>query len=91
MYVDLYRYYFYFKLCVFRSRFYLRTVYDTIYFLQVGELTGLLTSDLGSIKSVVSENISRDRGFRALTEASNSTPSTSELYVASIYACNTWF
>ncbi|CAL9008617.1 unnamed protein product [Prunus brigantina] len=48
---------------------------------KVGELTGLLTSDLGSIKSVVSENISRDRGFRALTEASNSTPSTSELYV----------
>lgn len=44
---------------------------------KVGELTGLLTSDLGSIKSVVSENISRDRGFRALTEASNSTPSTS--------------
>ncbi|ONI25211.1 hypothetical protein PRUPE_2G289200 [Prunus persica] len=35
---------------------------------KVGELTGLLTSDLGSIKSVVSENISRDRGFRALTE-----------------------
>ncbi|BBN69791.1 non-intrinsic ABC protein 8 [Prunus dulcis] len=44
---------------------------------KVGELTGLLTSDLGSIKSVVSENISRDRGFRALTEASNSTPNTS--------------
>ncbi|KAM2281588.1 hypothetical protein ACFX1S_042168 [Malus domestica] len=40
---------------------------------KVGELTGLLTSDLGSIKSVVSDNISRDRGFRALTEASNST------------------
>ncbi|KAB2596620.1 ABC transporter B family member 28 [Pyrus ussuriensis x Pyrus communis] len=35
---------------------------------KVGELTGLLTSDLGSIKSVVSDNISRDRGFRALTE-----------------------
>ncbi|TQD80578.1 hypothetical protein C1H46_033882 [Malus baccata] len=40
---------------------------------KVGELAGLLTSDLGSIKSVVSDNISRDRGFRALTEASNST------------------
>lgn len=35
---------------------------------KVGELTGLLTSDLGSIKSVVSDNISRDRGFRALSE-----------------------
>ncbi|XP_062000144.1 ABC transporter B family member 28 [Rosa rugosa] len=35
---------------------------------KVGELTGLLTSDLGSLKNVVSENISRDRGFRALTE-----------------------
>ncbi|KAF3965073.1 hypothetical protein CMV_010710 [Castanea mollissima] len=44
---------------------------------KVGELTGLLTSDLGSLKDVVSENISRDRGFRALSEASNSTPCTS--------------
>ncbi|XP_050387845.1 ABC transporter B family member 28 [Argentina anserina] len=35
---------------------------------KVGELTGLLTSDLNSLKNVVSENISRDRGFRALTE-----------------------
>ncbi|XP_022012537.2 ABC transporter B family member 28 [Helianthus annuus] len=35
---------------------------------KVGELTALLTSDLGSFKSIVSENISRDRGFRALTE-----------------------
>ncbi|PON57833.1 ATP-binding cassette containing protein [Trema orientale] len=35
---------------------------------KVGELTGLLTSDLGSLKGVVSENISRDRGFRALSE-----------------------
>ncbi|KAB1210758.1 ABC transporter B family member 28 [Morella rubra] len=43
---------------------------------KVGELTGLLTSDLGSLKDIVSENISRDRGFRALTEASNSTPCT---------------
>lgn len=41
-------------------------------FLQVGELSGLLTSDLGSLKNVVSENISRDRGFRALSEASHS-------------------
>lgn len=37
---------------------------------QVGELTGLLTSDLGSLKEVVSENISRDRGLRAFSEAS---------------------
>ncbi|KAH1233747.1 ABC transporter B family member 28 [Glycine max] len=41
---------------------------------KVGELTGLLTSDLGSLKNIVSENVSRDRGFRALSEASNSTP-----------------
>lgn len=40
--------------------------------LQVGELTGLLTSDLGSVKDIVSENVSRDRGFRALSEASYS-------------------
>ncbi|KAE8672362.1 hypothetical protein F3Y22_tig00111843pilonHSYRG00085 [Hibiscus syriacus] len=38
---------------------------------KVGELSGLLTSDLGSLKDVVSENISRDRGFRALSEASH--------------------
>ncbi|RZC72795.1 hypothetical protein C5167_048274 [Papaver somniferum] len=41
--------------------------------MQVGELTGLITSDLGSVKDVVSENTSRDRGFRALSEASYST------------------
>ncbi|XP_025701913.1 ABC transporter B family member 28 isoform X1 [Arachis hypogaea] len=35
---------------------------------KVGELTGLLTSDLGSLKDIVSENVSRDRGFRALSE-----------------------
>ncbi|CAH9097900.1 unnamed protein product [Cuscuta europaea] len=35
---------------------------------KVGELTALLTSDLGSIKNIVSENVSRDRGFRALSE-----------------------
>lgn len=35
---------------------------------KVGELTGLLTTDLGSVQSVVSENVSRDRGFRALSE-----------------------
>ncbi|KAL6291442.1 hypothetical protein ACE6H2_008952 [Prunus campanulata] len=51
-------------------------IFGRVLIQKVGELTGLLTSDLGSIKSVVSENISRDRGFRALTEASNSTPST---------------
>ncbi|KAK2653752.1 hypothetical protein Ddye_013608 [Dipteronia dyeriana] len=36
---------------------------------KVGELSGLLTSDLGSLKGLISENISRDRGFRALSEA----------------------
>ncbi|KAM7274304.1 hypothetical protein ACFE04_028968 [Oxalis oulophora] len=35
---------------------------------KVGELTGLITSDLGALKNVVSENVSRDRGFRALSE-----------------------
>ncbi|XP_020096591.1 ABC transporter B family member 28 isoform X2 [Ananas comosus] len=35
---------------------------------KVGELTGLLTSDLGALKDVVNENISRDRGLRALSE-----------------------
>ncbi|KAK9160110.1 hypothetical protein Syun_006451 [Stephania yunnanensis] len=47
---------------------------------KVGELTGLLTSDLGSIKDIVSENVSRDRGFRALSEASFSTLSRSIRY-----------
>ncbi|KAH9621114.1 hypothetical protein KSS87_008379 [Heliosperma pusillum] len=37
---------------------------------KVGELTGLLTSDLGSVQGIVSDNVSRDRGFRALSEAS---------------------
>ncbi|PKA61119.1 ABC transporter B family member 28 [Apostasia shenzhenica] len=35
---------------------------------KVAELSGLLTSDLGSLKDVVGENISRDRGLRALSE-----------------------
>ncbi|KAJ8552709.1 hypothetical protein K7X08_020102 [Anisodus acutangulus] len=35
---------------------------------KVGELTALITSDLGSLKNIVSENTSRDRGFRALSE-----------------------
>ncbi|ESQ54755.1 hypothetical protein EUTSA_v10024541mg [Eutrema salsugineum] len=35
---------------------------------KVGELTGLLTSDLGALNSVVNDNISRDRGFRAFSE-----------------------
>ncbi|XP_042462299.1 ABC transporter B family member 28-like [Zingiber officinale] len=35
---------------------------------KVGELTGLLTSDLGSLKDLVNDNISRDRGLRALSE-----------------------
>ncbi|CAB81356.1 hypothetical protein, partial [Arabidopsis thaliana] len=41
------------------------------WFAQVGELTGLLTSDLGALNSIVNDNISRDRGFRAFTEASH--------------------
>ncbi|KAG0451551.1 hypothetical protein HPP92_026378 [Vanilla planifolia] len=35
---------------------------------KVNELSSLLTSDLGSLKDVVSDNISRDRGLRALSE-----------------------
>ncbi|XP_074291212.1 ABC transporter B family member 28 isoform X2 [Silene latifolia] len=35
---------------------------------KVGELTGLLTSDLGSVQGIVSDNVSRDRGFRAVSE-----------------------
>lgn len=35
---------------------------------KVGELSALLMSDLGSFKDIVSENISRDRGFRAFSE-----------------------
>ncbi|KAJ0251011.1 ABC transporter B family member 28 [Hirschfeldia incana] len=35
---------------------------------KVGELTGLLTSDLGALNSIVNDNISRDRGFRAFSE-----------------------
>ncbi|MCO5581757.1 hypothetical protein L7F22_035645 [Adiantum nelumboides] len=35
---------------------------------KVGELTGLLSSELGSVKDLVNENVSRDRGFRALSE-----------------------
>ncbi|KDP22332.1 hypothetical protein JCGZ_26163 [Jatropha curcas] len=35
---------------------------------KVGEISALLTSDLGALKDIVSENISRDRGFRALSE-----------------------
>ncbi|KAK1396677.1 PI-PLC X domain-containing protein-like [Heracleum sosnowskyi] len=48
---------------------------------KVGELTALLTSDLGSLKSIVSDNISRDRGFRALSEASNSTLCKSNKFI----------
>ncbi|KAJ4951581.1 hypothetical protein NE237_028413 [Protea cynaroides] len=35
---------------------------------KVGELNGLITSDLGALKDIVGENISRDRGFRAISE-----------------------
>ncbi|KAL1202864.1 ABC transporter B family member 28 [Cardamine amara subsp. amara] len=35
---------------------------------KVGELTGLLTSDLGALNSIVNDNTSRDRGFRAFSE-----------------------
>ena len=44
-----------------------------------------MTTDLGSFKNIVSENISRDRGFRALTEASYSTLSKSELMLMLIF------
>ncbi|CAM6103486.1 unnamed protein product [Calypogeia fissa] len=35
---------------------------------KVGELTALLSSDLGAIKDIVNENVARDRGFRSLSE-----------------------
>ncbi|KAG0575564.1 hypothetical protein KC19_5G012700 [Ceratodon purpureus] len=35
---------------------------------KVGELTGILSQDLGAIKDLVNENVSRDRGFRAFSE-----------------------
>uniref|UniRef100_K3ZSS5 ABC transmembrane type-1 domain-containing protein n=1 Tax=Setaria italica TaxID=4555 RepID=K3ZSS5_SETIT len=43
-------------------------IFRRILIQKVGELTGLLTSDLGSLKNLVSDNISRDRGLRALSE-----------------------
>jgi ATP-binding cassette subfamily B (MDR/TAP) protein 10 len=38
---------------------------------QVGELTGILSQDLGAIKDLINENVSRDRGFRAFSEVSH--------------------
>ncbi|KAH8961884.1 hypothetical protein BDL97_05G071900 [Sphagnum fallax] len=35
---------------------------------KVGELTSILSSDLGAIKDIVNENVSRDRGLRAFSE-----------------------
>ncbi|EEF51451.1 ABC transporter B family member 28 [Ricinus communis] len=35
---------------------------------KVGELSALLTTEMGSLKDIVSENVSRDRGFRAISE-----------------------
>lgn len=35
---------------------------------KVGELTGILSQDLGAMKDLVNENVSRDRGFRAFSE-----------------------
>eukprot|EP00850_Spirogloea_muscicola_P011020 SM000067S20297 [mRNA] locus=s67:139842:145263:+ [translate_table: standard] len=35
---------------------------------KVGELQALLSTELGYIEKIVSENVSRDRGFRALSE-----------------------
>lgn len=55
-------------------------------------MTGLLTSDLGSLKDIVSENISRDRGLRALSEASYFTLQRNKLNVVNFQkaslACN---
>nr|CAD1818902.1 unnamed protein product [Ananas comosus var. bracteatus] len=57
-----------------RGQIFRRILVQKVYFFNcphlVGELTGLLTSDLGALKDVVNENISRDRGLRALSEAS---------------------
>ncbi|CAJ1952625.1 unnamed protein product [Sphenostylis stenocarpa] len=58
---------------------------------KVGELTGLLTSDLDSLKNIVSENVSRDRGFRALSEASNFTPMSEIFATNSVWVVGTIF
>ncbi|EFJ27011.1 ATP-binding cassette transporter, partial [Selaginella moellendorffii] len=58
-----------------RSQLFRRLLVQRIEFYdrhKVGELTSLLSTDLGSIKDIINENISRDRGFRALSEASMS-------------------
>ncbi|XP_024532879.1 ABC transporter B family member 28 [Selaginella moellendorffii] len=54
-----------------RSQLFRRLLVQRIEFYdrhKVGELTSLLSTDLGSIKDIINENISRDRGFRALSE-----------------------
>lgn len=55
-------------------------------------MTGLLTSDLGSLKDIDSENISRDRGLRALSEASYFTLQRNKLNVVNFqkasFVCN---
>eukprot|EP00250_Pteridium_aquilinum_P002577 c12800_g1_i1 orf=236-2461(-) len=54
-----------------RRRLFQRVLIQKVEFFdrhKVGELTGLLSSELGSIKDLVNENVSRDRGFRALSE-----------------------
>ncbi|OAY48236.1 ABC transporter B family member 28 isoform X1 [Manihot esculenta] len=54
-----------------RAHIFRRVVIQKVEFFdryKVGELSALLTTDLGSIKDIVSENISRDRGFRAFSE-----------------------
>ncbi|KAK4385038.1 ABC transporter B family member 28 [Sesamum angolense] len=43
-------------------------IFQRVLIQKVGELTALLTTDLGSLKNIVSENVSRDRGFRAISE-----------------------
>lgn len=58
-------------MAVLRAQIFRRMLIQKVEFFdryKVGELTGLLTSDLGSVQNVVTENVSRDRGFRAVSE-----------------------
>lgn len=58
-------------MAILRSELFRRILIQKVEFFdrhKVGELTGLLTSDLGALKDVVNENISRDRGLRAFSE-----------------------
>ncbi|KAJ7238099.1 hypothetical protein O6H91_Y443300 [Diphasiastrum complanatum] len=54
-----------------RSSLFRRLILQKVEFFdkhKVGELTAMLSTDLSSLKDIVHENVSRDRGFRAFSE-----------------------